>query len=151
MSSRNVLDFYGQVFRVNLKGNADGEITNGKQDGELDVTLPNDLYFAAKFDRVLTNVKDTYNGHFNVEAELRENKNAPGKKVLWKSTAKDVNFDKGNVDLTYKLSAECAESGKNVHVDVALKETENTKSNAHYSVSLAFNRAQLFKLRSIVF
>lgn len=138
MRFRNVLDLYGQVFHFNLKGSADGEITNGKQNGEIDVTLPNDAYFFAKFDRVLTEVKETYNGHFNIDVDVRENKNAPGKKFSWKSTAKDVNIEKGNLDLTYNLAAECAQSGKNVHVDVILKETENAKSTANYNVSEFF-------------
>lgn len=110
----------GYKLSANVKGNLEGNVQTGKANGEFEVTLPNDVYLVGKFNRDVKTVNDVINGYFVASFEQRNNKNAPGRKVSLKGTAKDTNVKSGVYDVVYNLAADDS-NGKNINGDLVVK------------------------------
>ncbi|XP_044260123.1 apolipophorins [Tribolium madens] len=120
IDSKNFIDFFGKKLEANVKGNQQGDLSNGKINGEAEVTLPNQCYFAGKLDRQLKTVDHVLNGQAIASVEYRPNKNQPGNKFTIKGHLKDTNPTEKIFDVNYQILAESA-SGKNLNVDLAVK------------------------------
>lgn len=106
----------------------------GKANGELEVTLPNDVYFLGKFNRDVKTVNDVINGYFVASLEQRSNKNAPGRKISLKGTAKDTNVRASIFDIVYNLAADDS-NGKNFNTDLTIKRNyQNGHPHYHSNV-----------------
>lgn len=103
-----------------MKGNIEGNLQTGKANGEFEITLPNDVYIVGKFNRDVKTVNDVINGYFLATLEQRSNKNAPGRKISLKGTAKDTNVKASIFDLIYNLAVDDS-NGKNLNADLILK------------------------------
>lgn len=120
LDSKNFIDFFGSKLEANVKGSQTGDIHNGKINGEAEVTLPNNCYFAGKVDREMKTVDHVLNGHAIGSLEYRPNKNQPGNKLSVKGNVKNTNPNEKIFDLNYQISAESA-TGKNLNFDLGIK------------------------------
>ncbi|RZC36402.1 apolipophorin, partial [Asbolus verrucosus] len=120
VDSKNVIDFFGNRLEANVKGNIQGDLENGKLNGEVEVTLPNQNYLSAKINRELRNVNHVLNGNVQLTAEHRSNKNQPGNKLSVKGQLKNTNFKERVFDINYQISAERA-NGQNINLDLVAK------------------------------
>ncbi|KAB0791517.1 hypothetical protein PPYR_03317 [Photinus pyralis] len=116
--SKNFIEIAGKKLEANLKGSSDGTFKNGKQNGELEITLPTNHYFCAKLDRERKD--ENGNGNMHLVLEKRNDKNSPGDKLDISGTLKDANRAKGFYDLSYVINAESAK-GKNLILQVGTK------------------------------
>ncbi|KAJ8916580.1 hypothetical protein NQ315_000224 [Exocentrus adspersus] len=130
LDSKNQLNLLGQKLEVNFKGSKTGDDRNGKVNGEVEVTLPNDQYLLGKVscDHKLAN--DVLNGQSQASLEYRTNKNASGRKVSIKTTAKDTNPKKGVYDIEYNLAADDS-NGKNINADIVFKAKKDNGHNVY--------------------
>ena len=128
IDSKNFIDVFGEKLEVNVKGSQQGEVTNGKTVGEVEVTLPNQHYFAGKLNREIKSVNNVLNGNVVASVEHRAIKNQPGNKVTLKGQFRDVKPDENIYDLSYQLLAEKSD-GRNLNVDL------NAKRQVHGDVT----------------
>ncbi|KAK5647146.1 hypothetical protein RI129_002038 [Pyrocoelia pectoralis] len=129
VDSKNFIEISGKKLEANLKTSSEGSINDGKQNGELEITLPTNHYFCIKFDRDHRMDKDSESGNLHIALEKRNDKNSPGDKLDIKGVLKDGNRDKGLYDLSYVISAESAK-GKNINLQVRTK--HQLQSEQHY-------------------
>lgn len=120
INSRSQLDLLGKKLELNVKGTKSGNEHNGKLNGEIEATLPNDLYILGKLYHNREFKNDLYNGEGLASIEYRKNKNAPGRKMSIKSNYQNTNPQQGLYDLTYVVSADDS-NGHNINGDLYYK------------------------------
>lgn len=116
----NYAEAQGKKFEVNVQGALQGQLNNGKQNGEVEIILPNELYILGKINRDIKTTGDVINGNAIASLEYRKNRNAPGSKISLKGTAKNANIKTGVYDLVYNLAADDS-NGKTFNSDLGIK------------------------------
>lgn len=119
ISSQNSVEVLGKKLEVNLKGNGDTDLSNGKQNGELEITFPSERYYLLKFNREVTTVDGIHSGNIQWSHDIRKNKNTPGQTVTIKGVLKKLETKKWFIDVAYNIAADCGE-GKNLNLDLKL-------------------------------
>lgn len=139
---RNNLNFFDQKLDVSLKAVKDGDTFNGKQNAEIEITLPNDLYLAGKMDRQFRTVDDAVTGVGFLQLEKRDNKNTPGVKLTFKTDVKNTNCKEHIYDLVHHFTFENG-NGKNFVLDTtARRNKEGDKHNVYAQVKMTGNVLQ---------
>lgn len=116
----NFAEAQGKKVEVNVQGALQGQFNNGKQNGEVEIILPNEFYILGKLNRDIKTTGDIINGNALLSLEYRKNRNAPGSKLSLKGTAKDANIKTGVYDLLYNLAADDS-NGKTFNSDLGIK------------------------------
>lgn len=120
ISSQNSVEVLGKKLEVNLKGNADTAfLNNGKLNGELEITLPSERYYLLKLNREVKTVDGIHSGNIQLVHDIRDNKNTPGTTVTLKGVLKNLDTNKGFIDIAYNIALDGG-SGKNLNVDLKL-------------------------------
>lgn len=132
---RNYVEGLGQKIELNAKGSCQGKFNNGKTNAEVEIILPDGLYGLAKFSRDIQIVNDVANGNFITSFEYRTNKNAPGRKLSLKGTAKDTNIKADIFDVVYNFEADI-QNGKTVNADLYLKRNKDDQGVANRNVKV---------------
>lgn len=120
VDSKTFIEYSGQKLEVNFKGSVDGKINDGKLLTEAEVILPNNLYFATKFNRELRIVNGIANGNVFLSLDQRDNKNTPGRKLTIKGVLKNANLQEELFETTYNIVLENGH-GSNLNADLGLK------------------------------
>lgn len=103
-----------------MKGTGEGDLRNGKHDGELEITFPSGRYYLVKLNRLVkTNDEGIVSGNIQWVHDLRQNKNTPGKTITIKGDLKNFDQKKKFIDVSYNIAADNGE-GKNLNVDLKL-------------------------------
>jgi hypothetical protein len=120
IDSKNLVDIFGEKLEAGVKCQHQFSDEVSKIDTEVEVTLPNHHYLAAKLNRDLRNVKNVLNGNVQASLEHRANKNQPGNKLTVKGQLKNTNPEEKIFDVNYQISAERS-NGQNLNVDLGVK------------------------------
>lgn len=106
----------GKKLEVALKGKRDGpDYMNGKQEGEYEITLPDDTYFTGKMNHdITTNKEMNQNCKLSLTMEKRPNKNSPGSKIVFEQVVKDTNIKERIYDIASDLKYNGVD-GKTLH------------------------------------
>ncbi|XP_068902272.1 apolipophorins [Tenebrio molitor] len=120
IDSKNLVDIFGEKLEAGVKCQHQFSDEISKIDTEVEVTLPNHHYLAAKLNRDLRNVKNVLNGNVQASLEHRANKNQPGNKLTVKGQLKNTNPEEKIFDINYQISAERS-NGQNLNVDLGVK------------------------------
>ncbi|KAJ8984123.1 hypothetical protein NQ317_017333 [Molorchus minor] len=127
VDSKNQIQILDKKMEVNVKGTRTGDDRNGKVNGEIEVTLPNDQYLLGKLSSDHKVNNELLNAHGQASLEYRKNKNAAGRKVSIKSVYKNTNPNDGLYDVEYNLAADDS-NGKNINADIAFKSSKQGES-----------------------
>lgn len=139
VESKNSIDFLGNKMEANVKGKMDGQMMDGKIDGDFDVLLPNGHYITGKMFRELhKSDKNLYNGNGHIALEHRPKKDGPGYKLDVKAQVKDTDANRKDFDLSYNVLARNYD-GKDFQADIVLKHTHSGEQHSSvYKVRVYF-------------
>lgn len=132
-----MINVLGHKLAVNAKGSIKGQLYNGKINGEVEVTLPDERYLIGKvnLDRKVAN--NVVNGNGQLSVECRKNKNTPGRKISWNGQVKNSNLREGIYDGEHHLSIDSGE-GYTFNTDLAFvlnKNGENREYDLKHKLS----------------
>lgn len=120
LDSKSSLDVLGKKIEFNLQGKKTGNEHTGNLNGEVELTLPNDVYLLGKVNSKREHKNEIYNGDEIISLEYRKNKNTSGKKLSVKAVYKNTNPVQGLYDVAYTLSADDS-NGANINGDLYFK------------------------------
>lgn len=120
LDSKSNFDVLGKKLELNMNGKKTGNDENGNISGEVEVTLPNELYILGKVNNNRELKNELFNGDGIISLEYRKNKNTSGRKLSVKATYKNTNPHQGLYDVTYVLSADDS-NGHNINGDISYK------------------------------
>lgn len=120
LDSKSSLDVLGKKIEFNLQGKKTGNEQTGQLNGEVELTLPNDVYLLGKVNSNREHKNELLNGDGIVSLEYRKNKNTSGKKLSVKTVYKNTNPVEGLYDVAYTVSADDS-NGANINGDLYYK------------------------------
>ncbi|KAJ8687230.1 hypothetical protein QAD02_023024 [Eretmocerus hayati] len=139
IDSKNVVEILTYKTELNFKGKHDGGFLTGKQEGEVEMTLPNGRYVTFKGNREAEKKDDAQSvkGHFELADYVT--KGADGRKLIYDSNGNIVSIKKGLFDSVVEVKY-VHKDGKDVSVKVGQKhlaQPNSEKKNAelHGTVS----------------
>lgn len=123
LDSKSNINVLGKKLEFNFKGQKTGNEQSGNLNGELEITLANDLYLLGKVNSNRDYKDDFFNGDGLISLEYRKNKNTSGRKLSVNANYRNTNPQKGLYDIKYVISADDS-NGQNINADIYYKRTK---------------------------
>ncbi|XP_001604024.1 apolipophorins [Nasonia vitripennis] len=120
IDSKNVIEILTYKTVLNVKGNHKGDLFNGQQDGNIEITLPNGRYLTLKGDRVASKKDEKLDVKSNLEVTDQVTKGGETKKAIFGADVKIVNMKERLFDSVYTAKYVHSD-GKDLTTKIAAK------------------------------
>jgi hypothetical protein len=103
ITSNNIIKILTYKTEINLSGQREGDFFNGKQNGNIDIALPNGRYLTCKLDRTCTRKDDKIEAKGLFEVADYVSKGGEGRKVVVNFNANIASVKDRLFDTTYQI------------------------------------------------